>query len=33
VEYLKGKVTDPGYLETAIAATKKDMETLKSWWA
>lgn len=33
VEYLEGKITDSGYLEKAIAATKKDMETLKSWWA
>lgn len=33
VEYLEGKMKDPGYLDRAIAATKKDMETLKSWWA
>jgi hypothetical protein len=33
VEYLEGKVTEKGNLEKAIAATKTDMETLKSWWS
>lgn len=33
IEHLTGKIQDPNYLEAAIAATKKDMETLKSWWS
>jgi sugar phosphate isomerase/epimerase len=33
VEYLKGRPADKGYLEGAIAATKRDMDVLKSWWA
>ena len=33
IEYLKGKTKDEGYLKEAIAATKRDMEVLKSWWA
>jgi len=33
IEYLKGKVKDDGYLKEAIAATKRDMAVLKSWWA
>ena len=33
IEYLKGKLKDEGYLKEAVAATKRDMEVLKSWWA
>jgi sugar phosphate isomerase/epimerase len=33
VEYLKGGLTDPHYLEEATAATAKDLATLRSWWA
>ena len=38
IEYLKGSMKDDGerkqgYLKEAIAATKRDMEVLKSWWA
>ena len=33
VEYLKGGLRDEGYLKEAIAATKRDMEVLKTWWA
>lgn len=33
IEYLEGKVSDDGYLKEAVAATKRDMEVLKSWWA
>jgi sugar phosphate isomerase/epimerase len=33
VEYLKGGVKDEGNLERAIAATRRDLEVLKSWWA
>lgn len=33
IEYLKGKMKDEDYLAKAIAATKTDMEVLKSWWA
>jgi sugar phosphate isomerase/epimerase len=33
IEHLKGKVKDPGYLEAAIEATRKDLATLRSWWA
>ncbi len=33
IEYLKGKTKDPAYVKEAIAATKRDMEVLKSWWA
>lgn len=33
IEYLKGKLKDEGYLQEAIAATKRDMAVLKSWWA
>jgi len=33
VEYLKGRVTDAAYLETAVAATKRDLATLREWWA
>ena len=33
VEYLKGSVKDPGYLEQAVAATKRDFAVLKEWWA
>jgi len=32
VEHLKGSVKDQGYLETAVAATRRDLETLASWW-
>jgi len=32
IEYLKGKPGDPGYLDTAIAATQRDLAVLKSWW-
>jgi len=33
VEYLKGKVTDPGALKIATEATRKDLATLKAWWS
>ena len=33
IEYLKGTVKDAGYLKEAIAATRRDLELLKSWWA
>ena len=33
VEYLKGKVTDPGALKVAIEATRKDFATLRDWWS
>lgn len=33
IEYLKGSIKDPGYLAEAKAATKRDMDVLKSWWA
>ncbi len=33
VEYLKGNINDPGYLENAIAATQADIATLREWWA
>jgi sugar phosphate isomerase/epimerase len=33
VEYLKGKVTDPGALKAAVDASRKDFATLKEWWA
>jgi sugar phosphate isomerase/epimerase len=33
IEYLKGKTKDAGYLPEAIAATKRDLAVLKSWWA
>lgn len=33
VEYLKGSVKDAGYLEEAVAATKRDFAVLKEWWA
>ena len=33
VEYLKGKVTDPGAMQAAVAATRKDFATLRQWWA
>jgi sugar phosphate isomerase/epimerase len=32
VEYLQGSVKDQGYLEAALAATRRDLELLKSWW-
>jgi sugar phosphate isomerase/epimerase len=33
VEYLKGKLKDPGYLEEAIAATRRDLTILREWWS
>lgn len=33
VEYLKGVVGDPGYLEKAITASQQDLATLRRWWA
>jgi hypothetical protein len=33
VEYLEGEVRDQGYASRAIAATKRDLAVLKSWWA
>jgi sugar phosphate isomerase/epimerase len=33
VEYLKGSVKDPGYLEEAVKATKRDFAVLKEWWS
>jgi sugar phosphate isomerase/epimerase len=32
VEYLQGNVKDEGYLPKAIAATRRDLNILKSWW-
>lgn len=33
VEHLKGAVGEPGYLEKAIAASRADLATLRSWWS
>jgi len=33
VEHLKARMKDPGYLELAIAATRKDLATLREWLA
>ena len=33
VEYLDGNVHDDGYLSRAIAATRRNLDVLKSWWA
>jgi sugar phosphate isomerase/epimerase len=33
VEYLPGDVRDEGYLAQAVAATKRDLDVLSSWWA
>jgi len=33
VEYLKGSVGEPGYLEKAIEASRADLATLRSWWS
>jgi sugar phosphate isomerase/epimerase len=33
VEYLEGSVHEEGYLPRAIAATKRDLALLRSWWA
>jgi sugar phosphate isomerase/epimerase len=33
VEYLKGGLSDPHYLEEAVRATAKDLATLREWWA
>lgn len=33
VEYLEGSIKAPGALDKAIAATQKDLATLKSWYA
>jgi hypothetical protein len=33
VEYLEHEVRDEGYPSRAIAATKRDLAVLKSWWA
>ncbi|MEY4484343.1 MAG: hypothetical protein RL693_1795 [Verrucomicrobiota bacterium] len=33
VEYLKGSIKDPGYLDEAIKATQRDFAVLKEWWA
>lgn len=33
VEYLEGSIKDPGYLEGAIKATRRDFAVLKEWWA
>ena len=33
IEYLKGKVKDPNYVEEAVKATKRDLAVLKEWWA
>jgi sugar phosphate isomerase/epimerase len=33
VEYLKGSVKDPAYLDEAIKATKRDFAVLKEWWS
>jgi sugar phosphate isomerase/epimerase len=31
IEHLKGKLKDPDYLDSAVEATRKDLETLRSW--
>lgn len=31
IEYLKGRVSDPAYLETAFASARRDLATLRSW--
>jgi sugar phosphate isomerase/epimerase len=33
VEYLEGLTKEEGYLDEAIAATRRDLAVLKSWWA
>ncbi|MGC8639950.1 MAG: TIM barrel protein [Isosphaeraceae bacterium] len=33
VEYLEGNVHEEGYLNRAIAATRRDLAVLKSWWS
>lgn len=33
VEYLKGAIGDPGYLDYAIEASRADLATLRAWWA
>lgn len=33
VEYLKGNMSQPGYKEEAIAATRRDFAVLKEWYA
>ena len=33
VEYLKGAIGDPGYLDHAIEASRADLATLRAWWA
>jgi sugar phosphate isomerase/epimerase len=33
IEHVKGKINDPGYMEAAIEATRKDLATLRSWIA
>jgi sugar phosphate isomerase/epimerase len=32
LEYLTGDIKDAGYLPAALAATRRDLATLKSWW-
>jgi len=32
VEYLKGRVGEPGYLDRAIEASRRDLATLRAWW-
>lgn len=32
VEYLTGDIKTPGYLKTALEATKRDLATLNEWW-
>jgi sugar phosphate isomerase/epimerase len=32
IEYIEGRIEDSDYLKRALEATKRDMETLKSWW-
>ncbi len=33
IEHVKGSLKDPGYLEAALEATRKDLVTLRSWLA
>lgn len=33
VEYLEGEPRDEGYMKRAVAATRRDLALLKSWWA
>jgi len=32
IEYLNGSLADAGYLQSALAATKRDLDLLRTWW-